>query len=89
MNCNPAAAADDGFLIIFGAPMFVMALMWVLGEAKTFIDRSVDEEGKIKKKGVKMPRIFRIISYGLLVSLLWKFVDNIEEIALFIVNRFL
>lgn len=39
-----------------------------------------------KKKGLKMPRILRFVSWSLVVALLWKFVANIETIAPYIIN---
>lgn len=39
-----------------------------------------------KKKGLRMPRILRFISWSLVVALLWKFVANIETIAPYIIN---
>jgi len=48
------------------------------------------KKNKLKnKRRIKMPRILRWIVFVLFVSLLWKFVINIEEIVSFVINRWL
>lgn len=40
-----------------------------------------------KKKGVKMPRLFRWFMYLMVLMLMWKFVSNIEHIVGFFVSK--
>lgn len=52
-------------------------------------ERNILREVKIKKKVIKMPRIFKYSLYLAMLVLVWKFVNRVDEIAMFLVNIFL
>jgi hypothetical protein len=47
------------------------------------------EGGEKKKKMGRTPRIFRFAIYSAITVLVWDFVSNVNQIALFFVNLFL
>ena len=94
---SPRYSYDDDFIgkdgIVCSTSAFweEVSVIFDNGKRESFSYKNIviiNEEPKSKKRS-SMPRIFKYSLYLALVVLVWKFVNNIDQIVVFIVSNYL